>query len=260
MKKYIILLALFLFGLSHANTQNKQQEPFDIFAPELIFRPQTPEEAFFFVEYLVNRLPWYKENGYNIILPVHPKLEFWYQNTQALSRNDKDELKQIFNAEIYDKRVFDLSLVKLNDAKSAVNAGLGKLSVLAKNWGFDLKEKYNIVLTLYGPGGNYNTSTSTATLLTTKKGEFCRKGVEEIVLHEIVHIGIEESIVKKYKLSHWEKERLVDLICYHCLNEILPNYWMQQKGDKRIDAFVDQHAITHDLPLTIARFVELHVR
>lgn len=79
-------------------------------------------------------------------------------------------------------------------------------------------------------------------------------------LHEIVHIGIKEAIVKKYKLNHWEKERLVDLICSQYLNEVLPAYKMQQKGDKRIDAFVDQYAITHDLPSAIVRFVEQYPR
>jgi hypothetical protein len=63
---------------------------------------------------------------------------------------------------------------------------------------------------LYGLGGRYNLSTATVTLLTT---EFLKKPASETILHEIVHIGIEETIVNKYRLSHWEKERLVDLIC-----------------------------------------------
>lgn len=67
-------------------------------------------------------------------------------------------------------------------------------------------------------------------------------------------------IVKKYKLSHWEKERLVDLICSEYLDEVFPTYKMQQQRDKRSDAFVDQRTITHDLPLSIAQFVKQYPR
>jgi len=33
-----------------------------------------------------------------------------------------------------------------------------------------------------------------------------------MIIHEIIHLGIEESIVRKDKLSHSEKERLVNKI------------------------------------------------
>ena len=113
---------------------------------------------------------------------------------------------------------------------------------------------------MYGPGGNYNPSTGTVILLTNEKGEFRKKCIAENILHEIVHIGVEESVIKQYKLTHWEKERLVDLICHHCLSEILPEYWMQPKGDKRIDDFVNEHTIIYDLPSAIASFIKQYPR
>ncbi len=205
-------------------------------------------------------MPWFNENGYKIALPTHPKLELWYQNSQNLPENTREEFKEIFINQIYDEHAFDLSLAKLKKSQFAVNEGLKKLSVLAKNWDFDLKERYTIVLTLYGPRGNYDPSTATVNLLTNEKGDFRKKHVEEIILHEIVHIGIEESIVKRYQLTHWEKERLVDLICYHYLNQILPEYRMHPKGDKQIDDFTNEYTMIHDLPAAIASFIKQHPR
>ena len=45
--------------------------------------------------------------------------------------------------------------------------------------------------------------------------------LEMTIIHEIVHIGIEEPIVRKYNLDQWQKERVVDLICKLYLKDII---------------------------------------
>lgn len=204
--------------------------------PVLIFRPQTPEEAFSYIEDLYRRLPWFNENGYQVALPAHS------------------------NNEIYDLSLYDRSLQNLKESEPLIMQGLNKLAALNENWGFNFMEKYEIVLTLYGPGGDYNCKNGIIRLFATPNGEFKRPTGYEVLLHEIVHIGIEETIVKKYQLSHWEKERLVDLICSLYLNEVLPNYKTQRNGDKRLDAFVDQYTIAFDLPSAMVKFVEQYPR
>lgn len=134
------------------------------------------------------------------------------------------------------------------------------MSVLKKNWGFSLLPTYEIVLTLYGPGADYDAQNGIIQLQTTPDGDFKRATNHELLFHEIVHIGVEEAIVEKYELSHWEKERLVDLICARYLNELLPEYQLQTRGDARIDAFVDEWSIVHDLPAAIERFVQSYPR
>lgn len=66
----------------------------------------------------------------------------------------------------------------------------------------------------------------------------------------MVHIGIDKNIVKKYQLAHWEKERVVDLICSLAFENILNNYKLQSKGEKRLDAFVNNEisSIVKELP------------
>ncbi len=260
MKYFINTLTTFLLVLTSAivsstNLLSASEQP-----SEVILRPQTPLEAFSFIEYLANKLPWFKDNGYNIDLPSHPKFEFLHTNIQVLSEGEKEELKQVFITEVYHKTSFDMALSNLHDAEPVTRKGLDLLSVLAKNWDFHLKQQYNIVLTLYGPGGNYNVTEGRILVKIKENKEIPKKWIEKTILHEIVHIGIEESIVQKFNLLHWEKERLVDLICFYHLKEILPDYQMQEKGDTRIDTYINEFIIIHDLPSAISNFVKKHPR
>ena len=243
-----ILICLCLFWFSLAGAVEK--------SPELIFRPQTPSEAFSYIQELISQLPWFKANGYRIALPT----QFATEGEENLSEEKINELKALFLTQIYSSSQFDISLRHLYDAEPLIERGFEKLSLLKENWDFKIVPSYEVVLTLYGPGGDSDSQKGTVLLFTTPTGMFKRKTGYEVLFHEIVHIGIEESIVKKYRLSHWEKERLVDLICALYLAEILPEYKMQPNGDKRLDMFVDERNIVQHLPLAIERFVQNHPR
>ena len=49
-------------------------------------------------------------------------------------------------------------------------------------------------------------------MMTRKDGTFKEPNPAHTAVHEMVHMGIEEDIVKQYGLSQGEKERMVDLI------------------------------------------------
>ncbi len=189
--------------------------------PILIFRPQTPQEAFSYIEKLYPQLPWFKENGYQVALPEHPIFAILQQNPRALSDAERPELEELFVTEVYSASQYDCSLRNLKEWGPLITQGLEKLAALKENWGFNLMETYEVVLTLYGPGGDCDPQKGTVLLFTTPSGGFKRSAGYEVLLHEIVHIGIEEPIVRKYNLSYWETERLVDLICSQYLNDIL---------------------------------------
>lgn len=224
-----------LFSFSYAQASSRQ--------PELVFRPQRPLEACLYIQQLIDLLPWLEENGYKAVLPFHD-----------------GELEEEFVSKIYDVSLFNLSLSHLQGSELLIRKALERLLELEKNWGFKLMERYEVILTLYGTGGDCNAKTGQIILFTTEQGSFKRQTGYEVLLHEIVHIGIDEPLVKKYKLTHWEKERIVDLICSQYLKEILPKYKLQQKGDVRIDAFINVYSIEKNLPEAIERFVRTFPR
>lgn len=72
------------------------------------------------------------------------------------------------------------------------------------------------------------------------------------IIHEIVHMGIENTIVKRYNLSHSEKEYVVDMICSEYLK--LPKYKIQERyiSDK-LSSILTYDNILKDLPTTIKK-------
>jgi hypothetical protein len=79
-------------------------------------------------------------------------------------------------------------------------------------------------------------------------------------IHEIVHLGIEENIVRKYRLTHEEKERLVDLICEMRFKKLYPENDLQKRGDSRIDEFITLEALNNNLPLAVENYVKKYPR
>ena len=243
-----IISPFFVFGFAHGMVQ----------LPEITIRPQNQDEAFSCIKKLIDRLPFFKKNGYHIKLPALPEFEELLQKDIIISEEEKDKLSKAFYANIYDLSMFDSSLAVLKKSNEIIRNVCEKLLILNINWGFKIFDKYEVLLTLYGPGGRYYffKNHGFVELLTTARGTFgCHPGYETII-HEIVHLGIEEIIVQKYRLKHWEKERIVDLICSLYLKDLLPKYKVNEKGDQKIDAFVNEAAIVQDLPSAIAQFIK----
>jgi hypothetical protein len=69
----------------------------------------------------------------------------------------------------------------------------------------------------------------------------------------MVHLGIEGPIVRRFGLTHPEKERLVDRICVVAFGDRMPGYETQPMGPPTLDRFIDVGALDH-LPAAIERY------
>jgi len=160
---------------------------------------------------------------------------------------------------VYNDKDFEKGLHHAREKIAVIKEALSRLPELNKLWGFKIFPKYEVRLTLYGPGGNYDSDTGTVIMLTRHDGSFKKKRPHDTIIHEFVHIGIQENIVIHYKLAHWETERLVDLICFIYFKDILPEYGLQKKGDARIDEFVNAETIK-SLPSAIESYIKKYSR
>ena len=117
-------------------------------------------------------------------------------------------------------------------------------------------DEYKIFLVLWSPGGSYDPRTGIIKIRADEQGNptSVRKNKHETIVHEIVHIGIEELIVQKYKLKHWEKEYLVDTICKKYLGSLMPEY-MSQRIVKKMDKYVTKETIKNNLPSAIEKYI-----
>lgn len=242
---------------------------------EVVIRSPNQEEEFCVLKRTLIELQWLYTHGYQPRLPHHKDFEELYaaltSYPEKLQRHDERYFKTIFCTEIYDPSLYDTGLKILSADKGRIEQAIEKLQCLNKNWGFRLMPKYSILLTLYGVGGNYEPHTGLIHALTNPEGKFSFLGASPTVIHEIVHIGVEENIVQKYKLTHWEKEYVVDSICALYLKDLLPNYRYQKdctwsKSDsteqeperfpKNLNHFIDEKAILNNLPLAISNFIK----
>ena len=113
-----------------------------------------------------------------------------------------------------------------------------------------------MVVTRYGSGGNYDADDRAIMIRVASGGKF--KGTYrdplETIVHEMMHLGIEEKIVKKFKLTHWEKERVVDQICQKEFKDIFPAYKLQEYGDQGADLDLSLDDL-QDLPAAVSEYV-----
>lgn len=101
------------------------------------------------------------------------------------------------------------------------------LDCFTQSLGLRLPNEVDVVLTKYGTGGSYELPNKIILNITSDYNDPCITFV-----HELVHLLVEEPIVKKYNLSHWQKEGLVDYLILHDenLKRITKGYSLQSEA------------------------------
>lgn len=217
-------------------------------------RAATPNEEFSIILSTLRNRVFFRKHGYDVALPDNETFNQLPESSGDMSEVDKNKLFKLFDREIYDTSNYEKGLKRLRHAKEIVGNAFPIFDKFNKKWDFAVPKSYDVILTLYGPGGQYNPKTGKIFIKTTANGQFKRIDPTHTIIHEMVHIGIDKTIVKKFQLTHWEKERVVDLICAFAFSDILDNYTIQSKGEKRLDAFVNKDSIMN-LPLAIKSYV-----
>jgi hypothetical protein len=146
------------------------------------------------VQGVLKKLQWFKENGYDVGLP------------QGLSpMADESTISDAVSREYVESEYEKYSQMIKNKWQDYIS----KIETVGRDLPFQLKNEYTIFLTKYGTAGSYFAEEAKIVVNMIKRDEASVLGT---VIHEITHIGI-EYLIQKYNVSHWKKERLVDLIC-----------------------------------------------
>ncbi|MEM6380399.1 MAG: hypothetical protein AAF705_19575 [Bacteroidota bacterium] len=186
-------------------------------------------------------LPFFQQNNYQISLPESPLMEDLKDKAlkRSLSDDDFSTFKSYFEAEVYNRDQYQQGYNRVEEQLPLLNGFVKQIDRAKKDWQFKSFPSYRVLLTLYGPGGSYNPEIGQVLLYTTPQGGFKQyKNPANTIIHEIVHIGIEESIVQHYQLSHQFKERVVDQYVLLSFGKKLPQYRLQNMGETRIDTYL----------------------
>lgn len=220
----------------------------------VIIRPSTPTEEYNYVKYLLSKKSFYEKHGYSPIYPKNVEL------LDMIQKNQKDSSKE-FESEEYDKKYYVNAVKELTQKVDIINLCTDKLKRISYKWAFKFFEEYTVRLTRYGPGGSYDYKKGVVIMLVHPEG--LRTVVpEHVVIHELVHIGIEESIVIPFELTHREKERVVDLFVKNYFKDLLPQYKLKTGGGnaESLDKFITSEESINVLPSTIENYIEAYPR
>lgn len=146
------------------------------------------------VRYTLSRADFYKSNGYTPTLPAGLDLE---------RGSDSDALESVVRE--YDNEYFayyEDSLLSKCREHDGILQSMEKAGIIRGD------PPYVIYLTRYGVGGSYGPPDEV--VLKVWEREVSDRGFGTL-LHELVHLHINNWVVE-HELSHWQKERLVDLI------------------------------------------------
>jgi hypothetical protein len=135
-------------------------------------------------------MEWYVLNGYRLKIPTGI-------DENSSNEKIKNQIKKEFNEE------------KFNEIKNDISADFLKIEKqfsrrIKSIFKFNIQDDFFVYLTNYGTGGSYNIPNIIIFNINNPKGI-------KTIFHEIIHLLIEKW-VRKYELTHWEKERVVDLI------------------------------------------------
>lgn len=209
----------------------------------------------------INDINFLEQQGYQINLPKNDEIQSLISKSKSKNFGNEDfnAIYNLLEAGIYNKDNYEEALTKVKAQKALMDSLLVQLKSAKEkwNWEFKLFDAYPIVFTLYGTGGSYDPESGTVTLLTNSKGNFMKyEKPAYTIMHEIIHMGIEASIVQKYNLPHGLKERIVDKITYLLFKDSLPEYKIQNMGDPEIDQYLNSREDIKHLNSSIERYLK----
>jgi len=125
--------------------------------------------------------------------------------------SDAESLIQLARAEYDDKRFEEIAVRIQSQWEMLVETWP---STVLEELGIEFQQSYVVRLTQYGVGGSYDLPNIITINILTRDID----NISAIIMHEMVHLAI-ELLIRKYNISHWQKERLVDLVCVKLIPE-----------------------------------------
>ena len=147
----------------------------------------------------INRIDGSIKRGYDIEKLLFPQ-NLSYKDFKLM---DKKQIEELIIKE-YDINDYEKNIKYIQDRWIQIEPNLSKGIEKMK---IPLIPKFNIIFTKYGIVGSY---CSPNTIIVNFQ-KFYYEGVLRSIIHESIHLIINPFILK-YKIDHWSKERIVDLI------------------------------------------------
>ncbi|MEM9324708.1 MAG: hypothetical protein AAGA85_03595 [Bacteroidota bacterium] len=219
----------------------------------------TAEQEAEYVWRTLQDVAFFEANAYQISLPEGPLIEELKARVKSnrLENGDRAALVAYIREQVYDAADYARGYQQVTREIARLDQMVAEIESRSYAWGFKSFPRYKVVLTLYGPGGSYNPDDGSILLYTTETGQFKQYGNPiNTLIHEITHIGIEQSIIQPLAVPHGLKERIVDTFVSLHFGDQLPDYRIQAMGDEGIDQYFTTLKDISDLRGIVLRYME----
>lgn len=248
LKHLLLFIGVIFFAACQSNGQNR-----------LEVRIPSPQMEAEYIWQTLQDIEFFDSHNYQVSLPPGDLIDELKLKSKSgtLAEEDYGRLEKYITDQIYQEADYQAGFAKIQEELDLINRMINELDPSGLNWKFKEYETYTVNLTLYGPGGSYDPDEGSILLYTTPGGKF--KGYDypaNTIIHEVVHIGIEASIVAQYQVPHAMKERIVDTYVSLKFGADLPDYRIQDMGDTRTDPYLQTVADLDDLESIVARLME----
>ena len=175
----------------------------------------------------ISRIDWYEKNGRPYFLQSlkqmdKPLINQMIEERDLLKTDENKYVKkfqQPFEKELYHPERYERLANEILSYKDTFDKIYNKFKAMHDSWGFIIWPKYTIDLNMYVENGSYDATTGHILLGIKGGGIQVNISTIKLIMHEMIHLGIENLIVKdksgKLLLQQEEKERLVDNLCQY---------------------------------------------
>ncbi len=191
--------------------------------------------------YYLGRYNFFKAYNYNVTYPEQEEFKELIEKAKNGNIVDKDieevgsKFKKILNIEDYNDMYEHCEEVIMKNNK-ILEENKKLFMELKLSFDFKIFDKYLVNVTKYGPGGSYNSEDGS---ISTK---YKKSGINySTPIHELFHIGIEDSIIKKYEINHVTKEYIIDTFIITYFKKNFTDYKYQNLDDSSIDPYVKEN-------------------
>ena len=220
--------------------------------------PTAEEEADYIWRTIID-IAFFEEYNYQLSLPRGPLIEELKTKSRnkQLTDEDQERLRVFIKDKVYRKQDYQAGYQKIAKQLDLLNKMTRRLKRHKRDWSFKVFDTYPIVLALYGPGGSYDPDTGRIIVFTTSDGRFkTSDNAAHVIIHEVVHIGIEQSIIQELEVPHALKERIVDQLVVAYFGKWLPDYRVQNMGETRIDPYLETRRDAKQLKGNVAKLLQ----
>ena len=222
---------------------------------QIILKHMNAEDAWRYIVQMYNmyqsRLKKFKYSPNGFIPMSHPKMYEMFQQSK-LSNKQIQYYHDIFVNEIHDPKYLTKQDGNIQKAIPIFEQTIeSRIKPLLGAWNATMPETLTILCT-YGFGASYGTGKDAKIFLrisnTRREVDI---GVASLMLHEFVHILIEEPIIAKYNVPQDLKERIVDIIGLDLFNRPV----QQMFENSFANAYITPNVIKADLPGAVAKMM-----